>query len=228
MQIGYRVSVLIADDYPVIREGLTAILKSQPRMKVVSECGTWPTAIKQIVHLRPNVALVDLHMPGGDAPAGISIIRTKFDNAKIVVFSDFDTDEEVYQCIRAGANGYLPKSETDREDLLRCIHGVLMGQVWIHPSSATRLAERMNSPVLTKREKDVLKMMVAGSSNKEIGNALKVTEGTVKVHLNHVFAKLGVTGRVSAVSAAVQYGLVALSQSSSRSKGEAVYSRSGR
>jgi len=206
----HPVRIVIADDYSVVREGLIAIIQSRSGMTVSGQCGTWPIAVKQVLHLRPDIVLSDLHMPGGDAPASIATIRTKFSEARIIVLADSDTDEEVYQCIRAGARGYVLKAHSDRENLFQCIDSVLMGHVWIHPSAATRLAERMNAPVLTKREKEIIQMMVAGRSNKEIGNSLNVTEGTVKVHLNHVFAKLGVSSRVAALAAAVQHGLATL------------------
>lgn len=210
MTTGHPIRVVIADDHSVVREGLKTIIKSEPEMKVVAECGTWPEAIMQIVRHRPDIAIVDLHMPGGEAPAGIATIRAQFIDAKIIVFAGFDADEEVYESIRGGARGYLLKSGSDREDLLRCIHAVLIGRVWIDPSAAGKLAERMNAPTLTKREIEIVQMMVTGKSNKEIGSSLNVTEGTIKVHLNHIFAKLGVTGRVTAVSAAVHHGFATL------------------
>jgi two-component system NarL family response regulator len=205
------IRVVIADDHAIIREGLISIMNCTPDITLVGEAGDWPETVKQIFKHRPDVALTDLHMPGGEAPASVSAIRAKIPDVKIVMFSGFDADEEVYQCIRAGACGYLLKGETDREGLVRCIRSVVAGQVWLDPTAAARLAQRLSTRSLTSRENDILQMMVAGKSNKEIGNALNLTEGTVKVHLNHTFAKLGVTGRVAAVGVAVQRGLAKFS-----------------
>ena len=116
----------------------------------------------------------------------------------------------MYQVFSAGARGYVLKGESAREDLLTCIRAVSRGETWIHPSAAARLAERMTAPNLTPREIEVLRLMAVGKSNKEIGSSLDVTEGTVKVHVNHILAKLGVTGRVEAIMVAVQRGFVHL------------------
>ncbi|MGC1595410.1 MAG: response regulator transcription factor, partial [Candidatus Acidiferrales bacterium] len=118
--------------------------------------------------------------------------------------------EEVYQVFSGGARGYVLKGESGREDLLQCIRAVARGEMWIHPIAAARLAERMSAPNLTRREMEVLGLMVAGKSNKEIGSSLDVTEGTVKVHVNHILSKLGVSGRVEAIMVAVRRGFVQL------------------
>jgi len=132
---------------------------------------------------------------------------------KIITFTAADTQEEVYQALRAGAHGYVVNGESTRDDFLRCIRVVFGGELWIHPLAAVKLAQRMKSEPLTAREKDVLQLVVAGKSNKEIGSALNVTEGTVKVHLSHIFAKLGVSGRLASVGMAIQRGLANLSGS---------------
>ncbi|HVA95770.1 MAG TPA: response regulator transcription factor [Candidatus Dormibacteraeota bacterium] len=204
------IRIVIADDHCVVREGLTAIINREPEMKVIAEGRNWMEAIQLVLHHRPDLAIVDLHMPGVEGAKGIRAILEWFSTARIVVFSAYDTEEEVYEVIRAGASGYVLKGESSREDLLQCIRAVCEGQVWIHPSAAAKLAERMNTPSLTNREKDILQMVVEGKSNKEIGSSLNVTEGTVKVHLNHIFAKLGVQGRVAAVGVAVRRGIARL------------------
>jgi two-component system NarL family response regulator len=138
------------------------------------------------------------------------MLRKKLPTAQLIIFSAFGTDEEVYQVLCEGARGYVLKGESGREDLLTCIRAVSSGELWIHPYAATKLAERMTESNLTSREKEVLRLMAVGKSNKEIGSSLDVTEGTVKVHVNHILAKLGVAGRVEAIMIALQRGFVHL------------------
>lgn len=202
------IRIIVADDHSIVREGLTAIINRESDMKVIAEASDWLEVVKLVLNQRPDVAVIDLHMPGLDGAKGISAIREWHPAAKIIVFSAFDTQEEVYEVLQAGASGYVLKGESGREDLLQSIRAVMEGQVWIHPSAAARLADRMRAPSLTVREKDILKLVAAGKSNKEIGSSLDVTEGTVKVHLNHIFTKLGTEGRVAAVRAAIQRGIV--------------------
>jgi DNA-binding NarL/FixJ family response regulator len=213
--VGERfIRILVADDHSIVLEGLRALLSQQRNMKVVAEARDWPQTVRQALEHRPDIVLADLHMPGEDAAAAISEITRRFSTAKVIVFSAFDTEEEVYQTVRAGARGYVLKGASGKVDLLACIHSVLDGQIWVHPSAAARLAERMNGPALTKRQMDIVHLVVAGKSNKEIAATLSVEEGTVKVHLNHIFEKLGVTSRTAAITAALRRGLVRLSSDS--------------
>jgi two-component system NarL family response regulator len=200
------IHILIADDHSVVREGLKAIIHRQPDMKVIAEARDWPEAVQQFFCHRPQVAVIDLHMPGHPA-AAISAILEQFPTGRIVVFSAFAGDEEVYRSFQAGACGYVLKGESSRENLLACIRAVSEGSVWVDPVAAVRLAERMKAPDLTARERDIIHMVITGKFNKEIACSLNVTEGTVKVHMNHIFAKLGVDGRVAAVRVAIQRGI---------------------
>jgi two-component system NarL family response regulator len=204
-----RIRMIVADDQPVVLDGLTAIISRQPDMHIVAEGRDWPETIQQVLRHRPDLLLADLHMPKGEAGAAIAAIREQFAAAKIVVFSGSDADEEIYQVLRAGARGYILKDEP-REDWLQCIRAVSQDQMWIDSSTAIKLAERIKLPDLTRREKEVLQLVAEGKSNKEIGCTLNVTEGTVKLHLSHVFAKLGVSGRVAAMEVAVRRGLAKL------------------
>jgi two-component system, NarL family, response regulator len=204
------IHVVIADDHSVMREGLTAVINREPDMEVVAEARNWPEAVEQVLKNRPEIAVLDLHMRGMEPAEGIATVREKFPAAQIIIYSAFSTDEEVYQVFSAGARGYVLKGESGRDDLLACIRAVSAGEIWIHPFASSRLAERMTAPNLTPREIEVLRLVVVGKSNKEIGSTLDVTEGTVKVHINHILAKLGVTGRVEAIMVAVQRGFVRL------------------
>lgn len=209
MKQSCSVHVVIADDHSIVREGLITVINREPDLEVVAQASNWPEAVEQVVQHRPEIALMDLHMSGMSPAEGVRVLREK-SPAQIIIYSAFSTDEEVYQVFSAGARGYVLKGETGREDLLACIRAVSRGETWIHPYAAARLAERMNAQNLTPRELEVLQLMVVGKSNKEIGSSLNVTEGTVKVHVNHILSKLGVTGRVETIMAAMQRGLVHL------------------
>ena len=210
MKTTRTIHVVIADDHSIVREGLTAVINREPDMEVVAEARNWPEAVEQVLQNRPDIAVLDLHMRGMEPADGITSLREKLPAAHIIIYSAFSTDEEVYQVFSAGAQGYIVKGESGREDLLVCIRAVSRGEMWIHPFAAARLAARMSAPNLTAREKEVLRLMVVGKSNKEIGTSLDVTEGTVKVHVNHILAKLGVAGRVEAILVAARRGFVHL------------------
>lgn len=201
------IHVVIADDHAIMREGLTAVISREPDMEIVAQACDWPEAVKQVIRNRPEIAVLDLHMRGMEPADAVATIREK-SSSQIVIFSAFSTNEKVYQVFSQGARGYVLKGESGREDLLQCIRAVSRGEMWIHPVAASRLAERMSAPNLTRREMEVLRLMVTGKSNKEIGSSLDVTEGTVKVHVNHILGKLGVSGRVEAIMVAVRRGFV--------------------
>ena len=203
------VSVLIADDHPILREGLISIIAREPGLQVVAEAGTWPEAITAAVSHSPELAIVDLNMPGMEAEDAIPALREKCPSTRIIALTAFGGDEDVFRTIRAGASGYLPK-EAGREALLECVRSVREGTSWIHPSAASMLANRIQKKDISSREFEVLRLVASGKSNKEIGTSLGVTEGTVKVHVNHLFAKLGVEGRVAATVLAMQRGIVHL------------------
>ncbi len=205
-----RIRIVIADDHSIVREGLAAVIHREQDMEVVAEARNWPETVDNVLKHRPDVAVLDLHMRGMESADGIATIRSECPASQIIAYSAFSTDEEVYQVFSMGARGYVLKGESGREDLLLCIRAVFRGDVWIHPLAASRLAERATAPNLTSREIDVLHLMVVGKSNKEIGSSLYITEGTVKVHVNHILAKLGVAGRVEATMVAVQRGFVRL------------------
>jgi two-component system, NarL family, response regulator len=203
--------ILIGDDHSIVREGLQAVLSREPDMEISGEARNWDEAITRVLETRPDVAVLDLHMGGSfSAAEGIAVICKKSPGTRAIIYSAFSTDEEVYEVFSAGVRGYVLKGESGRKDLVACIRAVCRGETWIHPLAATRLAERMTAANLTPRETDVLRLMVAGKSNKEIGSSLDVTAGTVKVHVNHIFGKLGVAGRVEAIGVALRRGLVHL------------------
>ncbi len=203
------IRVLIADDHAVVRQGLAAIIAQEPDMIVVAEADDGRAAIDQYRQHRPDVTLMDMRMPSLDAPEAIAVIRQEFRNARIVVVTTFDTDEDIYQCLRAGAMAYLLKG-VPPEELLETIRAAYAGQKRIPQEMAAKLTERMSSPELTVRELDVLRLLVRGMSNKEIAGELNIEDGTVRAHCNNLFQKLEVKDRTQAAMAALRRGLIRL------------------
>lgn len=207
---GKQIRVIVADDHPVVREGLGALIKSQPDMKLVSEAENGRAAVQQYSKYRPDVLLFDLRMPEMDGIAATKAILEKNPSAKVIVLSTYKGDEDVYQALKAGAKSYLLK-DCRREELVNAIRAVYRGGVNLSTVAATRLATGVSRERLTKRETEIMKLVVAGKTNKQIGAALGVTEGTIKVHTGHLFKKLGATGRTEAIRIALERGVVHLS-----------------
>jgi two-component system NarL family response regulator len=203
------IRIIIADDHPVVREGLGALINSQKDMQVVSEAANGRQAVQQFLLHRPDIMLLDLRMPEMNGVEAIHAILKKVPQAKIIVLSTYGGDEDIFRAFRAGAKAYLLK-DSPREQLLESIRVVHGGQLSIPSTIGAKLATHMGAPNLTKRETDVIKLMVAGKTNKEIGISLGVTEGTVKIHVGHILKKLGVTGRTEAIRIALQRGIVHL------------------
>jgi DNA-binding NarL/FixJ family response regulator len=200
-------SILVADDHPAVREGLISLINRQSDMRVVAEATNGTEAVEKFFAVRPDIGLLDLRMPGMDGIDAVATICERDPKARLVVLTSFGTEEDIYRALRAGAQGYLMKTAS-REELLECLHAVGHGKAWIPPEVGARLAKRVNDPQLTKREMEVLHAVVAGKSNKEIGVAYNISEGTVKVHMTHILEKLNVTGRTEAINVASKRGLV--------------------
>ena len=204
-----RMSVLIADDHSVVREGLVSLIEDKADMRVVGEASNGREAVELWKKHRPDVTLLDLRMPELDGVSAIKAIRADDENARIIVLTTFDGDEDIYRAIQAGAKGYLLK-DVPREALLDCVRRVHRGDTRVPVNLAAKLAQRVSGETLSQREIDVLKLMAQGKSNKEIGSALFIGEGTVKSHLKRVFSKLGVISRTEAVANATRRGLIQL------------------
>jgi len=190
-----------------VREGLAAIVGRQPDMAVAAEAATGQAAVDLWREHRPDVTLMDLRMPVMDGAVAIAEIRRTEPAARIIVLTTFDTDNDISRAIRAGAKGYLLK-DAGREELLDTIRRVHAGHTCIPPALVAKLAAGMSSESLTARELEVLRMLAAGRSNKEIAIKLSITETTVKSHLRSIFAKLGALSRTEAVMVATRRGLV--------------------
>lgn len=204
-----RIRLLIADDHLVVREGLAAIINSQPDMQIVAEAQDGQEAVKKWKQHRPDVTLVDLRMPELDGVRVIQEISTQDANARVIVLTSYDNDEDVYRGMRAGAKAYLLK-DAGREVLLDCIRKVQAGQMYVSPAIAAKLAGRVGARDLSGREVEVLRLLAGGQSNKQIGRSLFVSETTVKSHVRSVFAKLNVSTRAEAVAVASRRGLIRL------------------
>ncbi len=209
MKINDCIRVLVVDDHPVVREGIAALLGRADDMEVVAEAGSGQEAIALFQRYRPDVLLLDLRMPGMDGVAVIAQIRQETPDARIIVLTAYESEEDIYRGLQAGARGYLLK-DTASEELLEAIRAVYKGQTRIPSNVAAKLAQRISQQPLTPRERDVLRLMVAGKSNQEIALALFIAEGTVKVHVNSILDKMNVNDRTQAVTAALRRGLVHL------------------
>jgi DNA-binding NarL/FixJ family response regulator len=211
------IRILIVDDHPVVREGLSAMLSTQRDFLVVGEAQDGAEAEQKVDELTPDVVLMDLEMPRVDGPEGIRRIRSRHADARVLVRTAYDTDERILDAVQAGAQGYMLKG-APREELFRAIRVVHQGGSLLEPVVAHKLLGRMgqmlshDTPVeqLTERELEVLRLVVKGSRNKEIAAQLFITERTVKFHTSIIFQKLGVTNRSEAITAALQRRLVKL------------------
>ena len=204
-----QIRLLVADDHALILEGLAATIGRQEDMAVVATARNGREAVMLWNEHRPDVSLLDLRMPELNGVAAIHEIRAADGAARIVVHTTYDTDEEIYQAVSAGAKAYLLK-DAPLAELLEVIRKVHAGETCLAAAVAAKLASRMSGNALTGREADVLKLLARGRSNKEIGSDLYISETTVKTHLRSVFAKLNVMSRTEAIAAASQRGLVQL------------------
>jgi len=208
---GETIRVMVADDHPIVREGLRAVIAMQQGMVVVAEARDGREAVEQFRATRPDVALIDLRMPHCNGVEATSIIRREFPNSGIVVLTTYAGDEDVYSALRAGARAYLLKG-CDVQELIAAIRIVHAGGRHIPPEVSSLLAERFAANDLTAREREVLQWIVRGAKNRAIAEILGVTEGTVKGHVNNILSKLGVEDRTQAATAALQRGLAHLGE----------------
>jgi DNA-binding NarL/FixJ family response regulator len=213
-----RVRILIADDHPVVRDGLAAMLATQPDFEVVAMAANGQEAVRLAAERNPDVVLLDLEMPELDGVEALSRMRAASPGVRALVFTAFDTDERILGAVRAGAQGYLLKG-APREELFKAVRVVSQGGSLLQPVVASKLLQRMAAPAatgparpaaLTAREVQVLRLLAHGRANKEIAAELVISERTVKFHVSSILGKLGAGNRTEAVRLAVQRGLVAL------------------
>ena len=206
------ISLLIADDHPIVRAGLQAVLGSQPGFEVVGEAGNGTEAVALASRLRPDVVVMDLRMPEMDGVQATARIKAQHPEIHVLVVTAYDSDADILPAIETGATGYLLK-DTPCKELFQAIRDVAQGKPVLTSSVAVRLMERMRDPAeeaLSSREIEVLRLVAKGASNREIADQLYVTEATVKTHLIHIFGKLGVSDRTAAVTKALDQGILRL------------------
>jgi DNA-binding NarL/FixJ family response regulator len=203
------IRILIADDHPVVREGFAAMLEYLPDMTVVATAANGSEALERFRLHRPDVTLMDLRMPEMNGVEAIAAICREFSDARIIVLTTYQGDEDICQGLRAGARGYLLK-DASIEDLLTAIRVVYTGKKYVPPDVAIKLTERVSGTELTTREMEVLRLIAAGKSNQDIANALFIVEGTVKAHVTNILSKMGVHDRTQAVTLALRRGILTL------------------
>jgi DNA-binding NarL/FixJ family response regulator len=200
-------TVLVVDDHALVRTGVVKIISHEPDLQVVAEAANGAEAVEAYATYRPDVALLDLRMPVMEGVEAVRRIRELDPQAKVIVLTTYDTDEDITRALKAGAKAYALK-DISAGELVACIHDVLAGKTYLAPAAAAKLAEGMARMQVTPRELSALRLMADGRSNKEIATTLGITERTVKTHLGHLFEKLGVTSRTEAVKVATRRGLV--------------------
>jgi DNA-binding NarL/FixJ family response regulator len=204
------ITLLIADDHPIVRDGLRGIFTGEHGFEVLGEAGNGSEAVTLTESLKPDVVLMDLRMPGTDGVAAITELARLGNPARVLVLTTYDTDSDVLPAIEAGATGYLLK-DSPREELFRAVRAASRGEAVLSPAVASRIMGQMRAPAkepLSQREIEVLSLVSRGSTNKDAAKKLFISEATVKTHLLHAYAKLGVKDRAAAVAVAFERGLL--------------------
>jgi DNA-binding NarL/FixJ family response regulator len=204
------IRILIVDDHPVVRDGLRGIFAGEDGFEVVAEAENGADAVARAKAHDPDVVLMDLRMPEMDGVAAIGELTKAEVRARVLVLTTFDRDSDVLPAIEAGATGYLLK-DAPRDELLRAVRSAAAGETVLSPTVASRLLDQVRQPVketVSQRELEVLQLVSAGATNREVAERLFISEATVKTHLLHLYAKLGVNDRAAAVGAAFERGLL--------------------
>ncbi|EDY82022.1 Sigma-70, region 4 family [Verrucomicrobiia bacterium DG1235] len=207
LESGAKIRLLVVDDHPPMRMGLIALIKSQPGMDVIAEASDGEEAIEVYDDVLPDIVMMDLRMPGMGGVEAILSICKKHPDAKVIVLSTYDWDEDIHRAIQSGAKSYLLK-DMSVEEIASTVREVHEGISSLPRQVAERLEERSKRQQLTERERDVLEYLIKGRSNKEIASSLYLSEETVKSHLKSLFAKLKVRDRTEAAIEAIRHGIV--------------------
>jgi DNA-binding NarL/FixJ family response regulator len=203
------ISILLVDDHPIVRDGLKAIISSEPDMVVVGDVGSGADGVKAYFELKPAIVIMDLLLPDMSGADAIKEICSRSAGAFIIVLTMLTGDEEIYRALDAGARGYLLKDMV-RRDLIRAMREVHSGRRYIPAEVGTRIAEHFPRPDLTSREIEVLRLVSSGMRNKEAAFELGISEGTINAHIKHILSKLNATDRTHAVMIALRRGVIRL------------------
>jgi two-component system NarL family response regulator len=204
-----RIRVILADDHPVVRDGLAAIVNQQADMEVVAEAGDGEEAIALFERWSPDVMVLDLRMPKLDGAAVVQQVITAHPKACLLIMTTYDGDEDIFRSLSRGAKGYILK-DAPRQEILSAIRAVAADRPYTSSSVAAKAVRRMAKPSLTQRELDVLQLVAQGRSNKDIARRLEITEGTAKTHVKAILGKLDAISRTEAVAVAHKRGLIQL------------------
>jgi len=205
----FKTRVILADDHPVVREGLVTIINQQADMQVVAEAGDGETAITLYEQHVPDVMVLDLRMPRCDGLAVVERLLAVYPDARLLIMTTYDDDEDIFRCLTLGAQGYLLK-DAPRQEILAAIRAVSRDQSYTSPSVAAKAVSRATKPSLTPRETDVLQLLAQGRSNKDIARKLDISEGTAKSHVQAILQKLDAISRTEALTIAHKRGLIHL------------------
>jgi DNA-binding NarL/FixJ family response regulator len=202
-----KIRILIVDDHPVVRTGLTSMLATQPGMDVVGSAPSGEAALAMLEETRPDLILLDVRMPGMDGLSTLRALAKLEAGPRTIVLTSFETDEDIYRAVQAGARGYLLKN-SQQDEIVDAIRAVHAGRRHIPPRIAARLAHRMTRSNLTARELEILEMLAKGLTNKQIGVALGISDNTARNHVNSIIDKLEVADRTEAATAAIEQGII--------------------
>jgi DNA-binding NarL/FixJ family response regulator len=200
---------MVVDDHFVVRSGVVASLALEDDLEVVAEAETGEQALEMYREKKPDVVIMDLRLPGKNGVETTALLTKEFAEAKVLIFTTYDGDEDIYRATQAGAFGYLLKS-SPREELLAAVRALAKGERFMTPAISSRLAARVAGPDLSPRELEILQLLGRGLSNKEIGGKLFISEDTVKRHISNLFVKLKVNDRAQATSEAIRRGFIHL------------------
>jgi len=204
-----QIRLLVADDHPVVRKGLVEMLRADSRLQIVAEASDGREAVAAYNEHRPDVVLMDLRMPVMSGVEAIEAICAYDPNAKVIIMTAIDGEEDIYRGLRAGAKGYMLKDAPEHE-VINAVLTTMQGRRYLAQSVAAKLANHLDLHQLSRREMEILRLMATGLSNKGIAKQAGITEGTVKFHVNSILAKLECTTRTEAVALAVKRGLIQL------------------
>src|SRR5246500_2603681 len=203
------IRILAADDHPLLRRGIAALVNGEPDMKLVAEASNGEEAVESFRLHRPDVTLMDLQLPGLNGIEAIDRILSEFPDARIIVLTTYTGDAQVLRALKAGARAYILKGHVHKE-LLDTIRAVYAGQKRIPPEIAAELADHATDDQLTEREIEVVKLIAVGNGNKQIADQLSIGEATVKSHVTNILSKLGANDRAHAVTIALKRGIIEL------------------